>query len=425
MKKPTFLLGDACEIQSLDNVLKSLTVAPAWQPFDLRSVDFVQRLSQKLLTAPGIRQHPELAALGHWFRGANLHLLAQKYHCDNGEALILGRGLAFHVAPSNVDSVFMYSWLLSLLAGNVNVVRLSQKPSAAQTFLITVLAQTLAEEVGKPVRNRIVLLTYPHDDTITSALSEACQVRVVWGGDATVRKLRAVSLRPTATEVCFPDRFSACAIEAEALLGLDEASLAHLAGRFYNDTFWFAQQACSSPRLVAWIGTDDFIDSARARFWAALEQVLLRRPPEDTESMSIARVTACFEYASFALARPDGVAGLLPGLPARLTLERPLNEAIKSLHCGNGLFLELRLPRLVDLASQLSDKEQTLTVHGFTRAQLLELALVLPARAVDRIVPIGEALTFAPVWDGYDLITVFSRKLLLPSFFDRHAPSAK
>lgn len=423
MQKPSFLLHEEREIRSLDKVIESLSLAPAWQPFDLRAVRFVKRLSQKLLTAAGIRQHPELAALGHWFRGASLHLLAQKYPFDTGEALVLGRGLAFHIAPSNVDSVFMYSWLLSLLAGNVNVVRLSQKSSAAQTFLITVLAQTLAEEVGKPVRNRIVLLTYPHDDTITSALSEACQVRVVWGGDATVRKLRAVPLRPTATEICFPDRFSACAIDSEALLRLDETALAHLAGRFYNDTFWFKQQACSSPRLVAWIGTPDRIDVARARFWTAFEQMLVRRQPENTEAMSFARVAACFEYAGSALARPDGVSGLLPGLPLRLMLERPLDEAAKTLHCGNGLFLEMSLPHLVDLASQLTYKEQTLAVHGFTRAQLLELTLALPARAVDRIVSIGEALSFAPVWDGHDLITAFSRKLLLPSFFDHHAPS--
>lgn len=416
MDNISFLIGVPQEEIALSNVLRALSMKEAWQPFDSRAVQFVKRFSQRLLTAKGIRVHPELAALGHWFRGANLDQLAQKYPTDTGDALVLGRGLAFHVAPSNVDSVFMYSWLLSLLAGNVNVVRVSQKASAAQTFLISVLAQTLAEEVGAPVQGRIVLLTYPHDDAITGALSNACQLRVVWGGDATVRTLRAIPLRPTATEICFPDRFSACAIEAEALLALDDLALAQLASRFYNDAFWFAQQACSSPRLVAWVGSQDCIDAARARFWPALEHELWRRQPENSEAMSMARVAASFEYAGAALARPEGALGLTPDQPLRLTLERPLNEAAKALHCGNGLFLELYLPELVELAAQLSDKEQTLAVHGFTRAQLQALALALPARAVDRIAPIGEALSFAPVWDGQDLITVFSRKLLLPAF---------
>lgn len=416
MNSVKYILGVANATDSLADLLKALRATPAWQPFDSRAVEFVKRFSQKLLTAPGIRVHPELAALGHWFRGSNLQQLTQKYPGDTSEALVLGRGLAFHVAPSNVDSVFMYSWLLSLLAGNVNIVRVSQKASAAQAFLITVLAQTLEESVGEPIRGRIVLLTYPHDDAITRQLSEACLIRVVWGGDATVDKLRSIPLRHTATEICFPDRFSACAIEADALLVLDEQALQQLAGRFYNDAFWFAQQACSSPRLVAWVGIPEHIESARARFWSALEQELARRLPENSEAMSMARVAACFEYAGAALARPDSSAGLVANHPLRLILEQPLSEAVKAIHCGNGLFLELRLAQLVDLAGQLSDKEQTLAVHGFTREQLQAFALNLPARAVDRIARIGDALAFAPVWDGQDLITAFSRKLLLPSY---------
>jgi hypothetical protein len=414
MSKVNYLLGVKDPTAPLSDILQKLSVTAAWQPFDIRSVAFVKRFSQRLLTSAGIRLHPELAALGHWFRGANLQHLSQKYPSDNMDSFVLGRGLAFHVAPSNVDSVFMYSWLLSLLAGNVNLVRVSQKASPAQTFLITVLSQTLAEDVGIPIQGRIVLVTYPHDDLITTDISNACHMRVVWGGDETVRKLRSIPLRPTANEICFPDRFSACAIEAEALLTLDDTSLSKLASGFYNDAFWFAQQACSSPRLVAWVGHPRRIAAARLRFWQALEQELLLREPENSEAMSMARVAATYEYAGAALARPEQSAGLLPNQPLRLKLEQPLNEKAKAIHCGNGLFLELSLFKLVDLAPQLSHKEQTLAVYGFSREHLKELALALPPRALDRFAPIGDALSFAPVWDGQDLITAFSRKLLLP-----------
>lgn len=414
MNSVQYILGVANAAAPLAAVLSALRSTPAWQPFDGRAVGFVKRFSQKLLTEPGIRAHPELAALGHWFRGANLQQLAQKYPTEAPDMLMLGRGLAFHLAPSNVDSVFMYSWLLSLLAGNVNIVRVSQKASAAQIFLVSVLAQTLEEDVGVSIKERIVLLTYAYDDDITRAISGACMLRVVWGGDATVLKLRSIPLRPTATEICFPDRFSACAIDSEALLELGEQALAQLVARFYNDAFWFDQQACSSPRLLAWIGTPERIHAARARFWPALEQELTRRQPENTEAMSMARVAASFEYAGAALARPTSDIGLTPGYPLKLELEQPLHEAVRAIHCGNGLFLETYLPQLVDLAAQLSDKEQTLVVHGFTRTQLRDFALMLPARAIDRIARIGDALAFAPVWDGQDLISVFSRKLLLP-----------
>lgn len=414
MTTVTYILG-ATSGDAIQDVLATLNTQPTWQPFDPRAVDFVRRFSQKLLTSASIRKHPELAALGHWFRGANLQTLAQKYPVDAPEALMLGRGLAFHLAPSNVDSVFMYSWLLSLLAGNVNLVRVSQKSSPALDVLTSALAQTLEEDVGAPIRRRIVLLTYPHDNRLTQTISEACLIRVVWGGDATVRTLRAVPMRPTAIELCFPDRFSACAIDATTVLAADESALSKLAMEFYNDAFWFAQQACSSPRLVAWIGDEGTIDEAAKRFWDALETELCRRQPDNTESMNMARVTASFEYAAARIARPSATAGLNAKHPMRLRMEAPLDETAKAIHCGNGLFLETRLARLADLAPQLSDKEQTLAVHGFQREALVDLATRLPPRAIDRFARFGEALAFAPVWDGQDLITTFSRKLLLPT----------
>ena len=413
MNDMTCLLG-APTRTPIQALLTDLSTRPAWRSFDARAVAFVGRFSQKLLTAPGIRQHPELAALGHWFRGANLRELAKSHPSETPRTLTLGRGLAFHLAPSNVDSVFMYSWLLSLLAGNVNLVRVSQKPSPAVDFLLRVLRQTLDEDVGEGVRERIVLITYPHDEALTTLISQACLLRVVWGGDATVRAIRAIPLRPTATEICFPDRFSACAISAKAIHESDDGALSKLAAGFYNDAFWFAQQACSSPRLVAWVGSDDTIDAASQRFWRALEQEVLRRHPPDTEAMNMARVTAGFEFAAAAIAHPTTLADLTQGQPARLAMEAPLDERAKALHCGNGLFLETRLAQLRDLAPQLSDKEQTLAVHGFAREELVELATCLPPRAIDRFAPIGEALAFAPVWDGMDLLTAFSRQLLMP-----------
>ena len=197
----------------------------AWAPFDPRAVAFVAKFSQKLLTHPRIRAYPELAALAHWFRAARLRELAQACH-EPADAVLRGRGLVFHLAPANVDSVAMYSWLIALLAGNVNWVRVSQKPSAQFDFILSVLQHTLTQDdAGRAVAGRVLLFTYPHDDAITRAVSAAAQCRVVWGGDATVAAIRAIPLRPSATELCFPDRFSAAAIRASAVLSLDATAL--------------------------------------------------------------------------------------------------------------------------------------------------------------------------------------------------------
>lgn len=400
---------------SIDQVLFRLGQEPTWRPLDQRAIDFVNRFSQKLLTAQGVKIYPELVALGYWFRGAHLKKLFDTPLNTRKDAIQLGRGLAFHLAPSNVDSVFMYSCLLSLLAGNSNLVRVSMKFSDAFTFLISVLKETLEEPVGKPIRPRIVLLTYPHNEELTRNISEACFVRVIWGGDDTVKAIRLIPLRPTATEICFPDRFSVCALNAKVIIDASDIEMLDLVSRFYNDAFWFSQQACSSPRLVAWVGSNEEIESASKRFWTDLTKVVLKKNPENTEAMNMARIAACFEYAAHAIARPNNLCSCKTESFINLKMDSVLNKSAKDIHCGNGLFLEVNLRDLLDLVAYLTDKEQTLTVHGFETDELIVFAESLPPRAVDRITNVGDALAFTPVWDGYDLLVSFSRILILPA----------
>lgn len=404
------LLCGAVNHESLDALLTRMSTQPAWNPFDARAIAYVGRFSRKLLTHARIREFPELAALGHWFRPARLQQLATEHAAAAGDARIVGRGMAFHVAPSNVDSVSMYSWILSLLSGNSNIVRVSQKRGAQLDFVIDILNDLATEPAGEPVAPRIALITYAHDTAITQSISARCQLRVVWGGDATVATIRAIPLRATATEVVFPDRFSLAALHADHVLALAADELAKLVHGFYNDAFWFAQQACSSPRVVYWVGTDAACAAAGARFWQAVEAEVARRSPEDSSAMVVARLAASFELAAIDAARPASGA-IRTGQPLRLALEKGLSAAVKEVHCGNGLFLEGTLPVLSALASVLSDREQTLSVSGFDRSAIDELLDVVPTRSLDRIVPIGSALDFSSTWDGVDLFTAFTRRI--------------
>ena len=70
---------------------------------------------------------------------------------------------------------------------------------------------------------------------------------------------------------------------------------------------------------------------------------------------------------------------------------------------GAGLFPVLELDSLDELAALVVRRDQTLTHAGFTPAELAAFAERLGGRGLDRIVPIGSALAFSPIWDGYDL----------------------
>ncbi len=90
------------------------------------------------------------------------------------------------------------------------------------------------------------------------------------------------------------------------------------------------------------------------------------------------------------------------------------SEPVRSSGVSNavvGCFLNERFEELDDLASLLSEKDQTISYFGLQPKDLRRLVHSLPMRAIDRIVPIGTALDFSAVWDGNNLLQSFSREI--------------
>src|SRR5262245_7901327 len=84
-------------------------------------VDFLTRFARILLAPATARRYPELASLGFFLRRAEVTKALAAINADD-RALRFPRGLVFHVPPANVDTIFVYSWALSALAGNRNIV---------------------------------------------------------------------------------------------------------------------------------------------------------------------------------------------------------------------------------------------------------------------------------------------------------------
>ena len=166
----TTLLFTTDPTANLEGQLQRLGSLPNLLPFSPQARGFVAEFTRRILKLPGLRGFPELATLSHWFRPASIdHLARQTTAMESGT--VLPRGTVFHLAPANVDVLFAYAWLMSLLAGNRNVARLSQKPGQQRDALIGILHQMRAEDLFPEVLERTVLVTYPHDDAITRAIS--------------------------------------------------------------------------------------------------------------------------------------------------------------------------------------------------------------------------------------------------------------
>jgi len=78
-------------------------------------------------------------------------------------------------------------------------------------------------------------------------------------------------------------------------------------------------------------------------------------------------------------------------------------------HCGGGFLFQHYAEGLEALAECVARKDQTLTYFGFDPQEMAAFAQSLNGRGIDRIVPMGKALTFNRYWDGYDLLAEMIR----------------
>lgn len=376
---------------------------------DERVRDFLGAFGRRLLRPELARRHPELASLGFFLRPRELARTVEETR--GGEHVRVPRGLVFHIPPANVDTVFVYSWALSALMGNRNVVRLSSRAGAVAALLVDTLLETLDEadrEVAEAVAATQRIVSYGRSDAVTAALSAACDLRVVWGGDRTVDEVRRHPLAPHARDLAFPDRSSFALVLASAWLAASPGTREALADGFAADAYWFDQAACSSPRTVFWVGAPAECDAARDDFTTCLARAVARRGWTVDAAMAVEKRVATYGLAADGAARAIGFHG---NAVAGVVLTAP--ELAPRRWLGTGTFAHARIASPAELAGLVRRADQTMTYFGFARAELAELAATLAGRGVDRMVPIGEALSFHRVWDGVDLPAEFTRLLTI------------
>ncbi|MFN6559753.1 MAG: acyl-CoA reductase [Nostoc sp. ChiSLP01] len=386
---------------------ESIVATGTLKPYDPIVIEFIEALSQTILGDVGLRQYPELVAMAFWMRLSHLQQMQRHFDNKQGEALWLARGTVFHITPANVDSIFIYSWFISLLAGNANIIRLSSTQTLQIEALFNILKTLLEKPNFSPIRQRTLLVRYGYDPQATAFFSQLCDVRVIWGGDRTIETIRTIPLKSTATEIVFADKFSLAAIRAKAFLSDKNKEI--IIERFYNDAYWFAQMACSSPKLVIWEGERSDIKKAQDIFWLLLGEKLIQKTSDmPVFDLMNKLVASC----SLAIRRPVKICPSANNLINRVELDS-LQQLETELHCGSGLFWEYSVTQLGEIFPHLSRKYQTLAIFGFKRDEIFTLLKTSQFAGIDRVVQLGQALTFSTSWDGYDLQREFVREIAI------------
>ena len=372
-------------------------------PFAEEVLSFLSDLSALLMKTPAARPYPDVITFAFFCRRAHLEQLRSQYQdaLDNR----LGRGLSFHIAPSNVPINFAYSLVAALLAGNACVVKASSQ-DFPQTRIVCAAMKQLLSGAHKALQNHVNVIIYPRErQDITEQLSAACDSRIIWGGDETVRRVRTAPLPPHANEVTFPDRYSLLAIRSEAVLAMDDKQLEKAAQGFYNDTYLTDQNACTSPRLMYWLGSGDMLEKAQDRFWQAVHSYASSRYPLEPV-VAVDKLTAAYRAA---LQLPGcRIVPTEDNLAVRIQLAS-LSGEIEENRCAGGFFLEYAAETLADLIPVVKRKYQTLSYLGLNPDELRRFVRDNRLTGIDRIAPVGSTMDFSLTWDGIDLIRTLSR----------------
>ena len=362
------------------------------------AVSFIADLSSKIMKSPVARMYPDVAALGFWGRKGNILKLKEK--CPEADTR-LGRGVCFHIAPSNIPMSFAFSYFFGLLAGCSNIVRLPSKKFPQTEAALDLIRETLKDH--SEIARRSVFVRYPADNEITQEFSDMADARMIWGGDKTVDSIRSLKVKPKCIDLAFADRYSFAVIDGNSVLEADDSRLLRLAEDFYNDTYLMDQNACSSPMVICW--TNDS-EAARKRFWDSVIGVAQKKYDLQA-AVCVDKYTKSCEDA---VERSEYISRITTDTNLLYRAElKELGQDLESFRGKGGYFYEYSLKSLDDIASVVTEKFQTVTWFGLDPEKIHAVVIKNRLRGIDRITPIGKAMDIGLIWDGYDLIRMLSR----------------
>ncbi|HEY1783536.1 MAG TPA: acyl-CoA reductase [Roseiarcus sp.] len=363
-------------------------------PFAPERIDLVASVAEALLGAQRLAASGPAAHFAFWTRRAALMKLAASFKARVPQnALARPRGLVFHLPPQNVETVFLYSWALAYLSGNANIVRLPQAISAQMRAIVDLFLEKL-EAAGE--RSQF-FVHYPSQGDLGAKISALSDARVVWGGDAKVALFAPLPLRNGGKSIWFGDRFSFSTINGAALDNLEEVALRALAKKLHNDVFVFDQMACSSPHALYVVGEAAAHSAAVRRLLDASALEWTMDDPKARVGHAIGKMTAAFFAAG------TGRASSVNWRNTNLTSVVASAAERQDIRVGGGFLSVVFIPALAEVSSFIREADQTITYFGWERGEIEAVAAIRNGPGVSRWAPIGTALDFDFIWDGYDI----------------------
>jgi len=374
------------------------------QVFSDEGLEYLDELSKLLIKDSSIREYPDVATFAFYCRKANLINLRNAFLKEG--RIKVGRGIIFHIAPSNVPVNFAYSLVAGLLSGNANVIKIPSGNFQQVDMIVSAINKLSMVQKYRLISEKIILVKYSRENvSATKLLSGICNVRVIWGGDKSIESVRRNELQPRAFDITFSDRYSLCVINADNYI--HEKSPRKIADGFYNDTYLFDQNACTSPHLIVWLGLKENVKKSQSIFWGSLHELVKEKYMLDP-IQAIDKVSQFYNQSLSGIGASKVEAE--DNLIWRIQPDK-IDSSIEEFRCIGGYFNEYHASSISEIANLANTKYQTMSYYGLSRTELESFVFLDNPMGIDRIVPIGKTMDFSLIWDGYDLISSLSREV--------------
>jgi hypothetical protein len=152
------------------------------------------------------------------------------------------------------------------------------------------------------------------------------------------------------------------------------------------------------------VGEDDAINEFESDFYSRLKNKVIEKYDADEFSLASLKINQLAE---------DSITGRVSGFHEndnRIVFAQLAPAAFPISTCGGGYFYVCHLKDVEGLIPYVHSKVQTLTYFGFNKKEIEKIADLTSGKGIDRLVPLGKALDFHYLWDGYNLIDELSRK---------------
>lgn len=366
-----------------------------FKPFEKIIIEFLQDFSNSLIKDKKNIKYPEIIAFAFWIRKSNLIKIEKNLNLLKNEYRI-GRGLAFHVPPSNVLTGFLYSWVFGLLSGNSNIVKVPSNNKDLNSKIIKLINKIFSKKKYDVLSKNNFFVNYSNDENINELMSIQADCRLIWGGDETVNKFKKYKTQIKNIDLIFSDRYSFSLIKVD-----EKTDINILTDKFYNDAFLMDQNACSSPHLIVWYKSKQ---KNIEKFWKTLEKKTNEKYQIDIGNAFKkfeSKVNNLINVDNFSFYKSNG------NNISRIEINK-LQKNIDDLRGRFGQFFEYKTESMRFLKI-VSKKYQTLSVHGIDKDFILNKIVTKRLCGIDRVVDVGKANSITLLWDSYDVVRSLSR----------------